>query len=55
MKQTTRSKQAEAHVLDRMLYLLEENSVSHLAAGDRSFADFVNELYDTIRRQASIM
>lgn len=39
---------AEAHVLDRLLYMLEENSVQQLMRKDAAFADYVAELYTRI-------
>ncbi len=44
--------QAEAHVLDRMMHLLEEGSVRHLAASDETFGDFVQEVYRTLSDRA---
>ena len=40
--------QAEAHVLDRMMHLLEENSVTHLMAEDKTFAAYITDLYEKI-------
>lgn len=37
---------AEAHVLDRILHLLEEGSVRHLVEADEHFARYIETLYD---------
>lgn len=49
MKQTT---EAEIHILDRLLYLLEETSVSYLAQQDKSFANYVDSLYTSIHNKS---
>jgi hypothetical protein len=43
---------AEAHVLDRLMYLLEENSVRHLVQQDESFAHYVDKLYAQINAKS---
>lgn len=42
----------EIHILERILYLLEERSVHHATKQDDAFADFIGGLYQTINRQA---
>jgi hypothetical protein len=39
--------EAELHVLDRIMYLLEESSVSQLAQVDDEFGDFIWKLHET--------
>lgn len=43
---------AEAYVLDRLLRLLEENSVQHLVMRDDRFAEYIDKLYSQIGRQS---
>lgn len=49
------SQTAEAHVLDRMMYLLEEGSVRHLAQQDATFGDFVDQLYSKLHDKAQVI
>ena len=50
MKQQTNQ---QAHVLDRVMYLLEEGSVGYLAEKDESFATFIEGLYQTVDARAT--
>jgi hypothetical protein len=43
----------QAHVLDRVMYLLEEGSVGYLAEKDESFAEFIDTLYQTVDAKAT--
>jgi hypothetical protein len=49
------NKQAEVHVLDRLMYLLEERSVRQLAARDESFEVYVSELYQSLQGRAQML
>jgi hypothetical protein len=40
--------QAEAHVLDRVMHLLEERSVAQLMSEDDNFADYIADLYSNV-------
>ncbi len=40
--------QAEAHVLERVMYLLEEKSVLQLMQEDGEFAHYIRELYSSL-------
>lgn len=44
---------AEIQVLDRILYLLEEGSVSRLAVDDSNFGDFIERLYLTVDSEST--
>jgi len=44
---------AEAHVLDRLMSLLEENSVQYLVLQDDMFASYVDGLYTQISAKSS--
>lgn len=44
---------AEAHVLDRIMNLLEENSVQFLVLEDDMFAAYVDDLYTQISAKSS--
>lgn len=50
MKQLNR---AEAHVLYRMLYLLEEKSVKRLMEQDENFEKYITDMYATINSKYS--
>jgi hypothetical protein len=39
---------AEVVILDRIMYLLEEGSVSHLLEQDASFRSFVHDLFQQL-------
>jgi hypothetical protein len=43
---------AEAHVLDRIMSLLEENSVQFLVLKDDKFASYIDSLYTQIGRRS---
>lgn len=43
----------EANVLERFLYMLEENSVAYLSEKDPGFRSFVSKLYQTVDAKAS--
>jgi hypothetical protein len=43
---------AEVHVLNRVMYLLEETSVDSLVKEDNKFALFVDQLYLTVQNKA---
>lgn len=43
---------AEAHVLDRVMHLLEERSVTHLMQHDRTFAEYISNLYTDINTES---
>ena len=45
-------KDAEVAILDRLMHMLEEGSVSHLSSEDNRFGEFINELYEIIYKQA---
>jgi hypothetical protein len=49
------SKTAEAYVLDRMMYLLEEGSVRYLTQHDDNFGDFVSQLYAKLNDRATYL
>jgi hypothetical protein len=44
---------AEVHVLDRLMYLLEEQSVERLTEQDIGFNDFITHLYSELQHQSS--
>jgi hypothetical protein len=46
---------AEAQVLDRLMYLLEEESVGRLVDNDTDFAKFVEDLYGTLQTRTLTM
>jgi hypothetical protein len=48
----TKAIQAQLHALDRVMYLLEEDSIQVLATDSETFASFVEELYAKVDRQA---
>lgn len=39
---------AEAHVMERLIDLLEEGSVTHLMQEDDTFAGYIDDLYSRI-------
>jgi hypothetical protein len=41
----------ELSALNRIMYLLEENSFYHLSLSDSAFADFINRLYVSVDKQ----
>lgn len=43
---------AEIHILERVMYLLEEGSVRHVASQDDSFQHYVANLYDSLETRA---
>jgi hypothetical protein len=48
MKEVTKMKNQlndKLHALDRVMYLLEENSFLQLSKSDKAFAAFIEELY----------
>jgi hypothetical protein len=47
-----RREDAEAEVLDRLMHLLEEGSVSHLIQEDHGFGVFIGGLYETLQNKA---
>ncbi len=50
MKHTTDAHvDAQVHAIDRMMYLLEERSISRLAEQDTTFQTFVNQLYHDLQ------
>jgi signal-transduction protein with cAMP-binding, CBS, and nucleotidyltransferase domain len=44
----TKHAQAQIHALDRVMYLLEENSIQSLTTDNQEFADFIEELYASV-------
>ncbi|GAC1391829.1 MAG: hypothetical protein NVSMB46_05770 [Candidatus Saccharimonadales bacterium] len=46
--------ESKIDVLNRILYLLEENSVVDLAQNDPSFKEFLKELYTLIKTKAQL-
>ena len=47
-----KQKIAEAHALERVLYMLEEGSVAHLSKQDLAFGQFIEQLYQTVNVKA---
>jgi hypothetical protein len=47
-----RKESAEVAVLDRLMYMLEENSVNRLTREDNGFETFIDGLYETIQVKA---
>lgn len=47
-----KQRKAEQHALERVLYLLEENSFKHLSARDDRFASIVEDVYRSVDRYA---
>jgi hypothetical protein len=45
--------QAEANVLDRIMYVLEEYPVQYLAEQDEVFAGYISKLYSQVRAKSS--
>lgn len=43
---------AEISVLDRVMYLLEEKSVRHIAEHDHGFHEFISQLYEEVNHKA---
>jgi hypothetical protein len=43
---------AEVNILDRIMYLLEEDSVGHLAQHDTKFGQFVGQIYGAVQNKA---
>lgn len=43
----------EANVLERFLYMMEENSVGYLSENDPAFRRFVSKLYQAIDAKAT--
>jgi hypothetical protein len=46
---------AEVEVLDRIIDMLEEHSVSRLAEEDHNFSAFIEHLYETVNDKASTL
>ncbi len=44
----TKHNKAQIHALDRVMYMLEEDSIRTLAMDDEAFANFVEELYSRV-------
>lgn len=44
--------QAEAYVLDRVMYMLDEYSVRYLTEEDEMFGDYVNKLYAQVHAKS---
>ena len=44
--------QAEEQVLSRLMYLLEEGSVGHLAEQDHAFGQFVEHMYGLLHEKS---
>ncbi len=51
----TKQTEAQAQILERMLYMLEENSVMHVAYEDESFAKYIASLYEDISTKSLII
>jgi len=45
----------ELQALDRIMYLLEENSFLHLSQSDSQFAQFIDALYMKIDEQQAVL
>jgi hypothetical protein len=46
---------AEASVLERIMHMLEEGSVTHLVEQDHRFADFIDHLYATVNEKTEAL
>ncbi|HET6924821.1 MAG TPA: hypothetical protein VFH39_03260 [Candidatus Saccharimonadales bacterium] len=51
MIKNRRPRDAHTHALDRVLYLLEEQSFQNLAMDDERFASFIEQLYQRVETE----
>ncbi len=47
-----KQRQDEQHALQRILYLLGENSIQHLSETDDQFASIIADIYDRVDHHA---
>jgi hypothetical protein len=55
MQDTQGTLEAEVHVLDRLMDMLEEGSVSFLTKEDPKFANYIQEIYSSLYSKSSVL